>query len=64
MKKVVLLAIVSVALTIGLGGCDKRTAGTVGGAAVGATVGGLAGGTTGAVIGGVVGGVAGNQLSK
>lgn len=64
MKKIIILSVLSVAMALSLGGCDKRTAGAVGGAAVGGTVGGLAGGTTGAVIGGVAGAALGSTLTK
>lgn len=64
MKKIILVTIMSVAVALSLGGCDKRTAGAVGGAAVGGTVGGLAGGTTGAVVGGVAGAALGSTLTK
>ena len=64
MKKVILVTIVSFSLALGLAGCDRRSAGAVGGAAVGGVVGGAAGGTTGAVIGGVAGAALGSHLAK
>jgi hypothetical protein len=64
MKKIIILSVVSVALVLGLGGCDRRSMGAMGGAGVGGVVGGLAGGTTGAVIGGVAGAGLGSHLSK
>lgn len=65
MKKIMIMTLLAIMMTVGLGGCnDKRTMGAVGGAAVGGTVGGLAGGTTGAVIGGVAGAALGSTLTK
>lgn len=64
MKKIIMLIVLSSALTLGLTACDKQTLATGAGAAVGGTVGGLAGGTTGAVVGGVAGAVVGHQLAK
>ena len=64
MKKIVMVAMISVVLAFSLTGCNTKTKGTLLGAGVGATVGGLAGGGTGAVIGGVAGGGAGYLLSK
>lgn len=64
MKKIILITVLSATMAFSLGGCDRRTAGAVGGAAVGGTVGGLAGGTTGAVIGGVAGAALGSTLTK
>ena len=64
MKKIILITVLSAAMALSLGGCDRRTAGAVGGAAVGGTVGCLAGGTTGAVIGGVAGAALGSTITK
>ena len=64
MKKIILITVLSAAMALSLAGCDRRTAGAVGGAAVGGTVGGLAGGTTGAVIGGVAGAALGSTITK
>lgn len=64
MKKAILVSVISIALAAGITGCDRKTAGIVGGAAVGGTVGGMAGGTTGAVIGGVAGAALGHVITK
>lgn len=64
MKKIILVTVLSAVMALSLTGCDKRTLGAVGGAAVGGTVGGLAGGTTGAVIGGVAGAALGSTITK
>lgn len=63
-QKGIILSTLFIAITLSLNGCDNRTMGAVGGAAVGGTVGGLAGGTTGAVIGGVAGAALGSTLTK
>lgn len=64
MKKIVILTLVLMTIAVSLGGCDKETAGAVGGAAVGGIVGGAAGGTTGAVIGGAAGAGLGYAIAK
>lgn len=64
MKKIAILAMISVVMTLSLTGCNTKTKGALLGGGVGATVGGLAGGGTGAVIGGVAGAGAGALLSK
>src|SRR5205085_970099 len=63
-EKIILLAILSVAITMGLGGCDRRTAGAAIGGGVGAGVGSALGGTGGAIIGGAAGGGLGAAATR
>ena len=65
------LAAIAAASVLGLSGCadmggiDRQTAGTVGGAVLGGVVGNaVGGGTLGTLGGAAVGGVIGNQVTK
>ena len=64
MKKIVMVATISIVLALSLTGCNTKTKGALLGGGVGAAVGGLAGGGTGAIIGGAAGAGAGALLSK
>jgi osmotically inducible lipoprotein OsmB len=70
MKTKFLAAVVTAAAMLGLGGCasmgglDRTTVGTVGGAVVGGVLGNAVAGTGGAIAGAAGGAYLGNQAAK
>lgn len=64
MKKIIILSVISMALALSLGGCDRRSAGAAIGGGLGAGVGSALGGTGGAIIGGAAGAGLGSHLAR